>query len=236
MLRTAFALGLMIAAAPALAGDRALLNVIGFSDDGRFFAFEEFGRQDGSGFPYSNIYVIDVINDDWVGPPARVLIENEETGIAAARAEALAMAAPQIAETGIGYPADIIAMQADGEGSDGTSLTFARPGYLDGDTIEQSYTLTLSTFPAQSPRPCETYATEETKGFEITLDDSRGTSVLHKDADTIPGSRGCAWAYRIYAVAVPLYHEPWKGVAIVSVYSHGYEGPDRRFIAVPLAN
>jgi predicted secreted protein len=38
-----------LAATPALAGDRALIDYIGFSPDARYFAFEEFGIQDGSG-------------------------------------------------------------------------------------------------------------------------------------------------------------------------------------------
>ena len=48
-----------------LAGDRALIDLIGYSEDGRIFAFEEFGIQDGSGFPYSNIYVVDLPADKW---------------------------------------------------------------------------------------------------------------------------------------------------------------------------
>ena len=41
---------------PALAGDAALADFIGFSEDGQTFAFEEYGIQDGSGFAYSTIY------------------------------------------------------------------------------------------------------------------------------------------------------------------------------------
>ena len=42
--------GLMLLVTPALAGDRALIDVIGYSQDTDYFAFEEFGIQDGSGF------------------------------------------------------------------------------------------------------------------------------------------------------------------------------------------
>src|SRR5690606_36811639 len=41
---------------PAFAGDTASLDVLGYSPDGKVFAFEEYGIADGSGFPYSNIY------------------------------------------------------------------------------------------------------------------------------------------------------------------------------------
>jgi predicted secreted protein len=52
---------LMIAtclAAPALAGDASRAEIIGFSDDGSVFSFEEFGREDGSGFAYVNRHVV----------------------------------------------------------------------------------------------------------------------------------------------------------------------------------
>ena len=51
---------------PAAAGEFAQVDLLGFSRSGSHFAFEEYGVQDGSGFPYSNIYVIDVGDDSWV--------------------------------------------------------------------------------------------------------------------------------------------------------------------------
>ena len=65
---------------PAVAGDRALIDYVGFSADFRYFAFEEFGIQDGSGFAYSNIFVVDLATDSWVvGTPVRVQAESETT-------------------------------------------------------------------------------------------------------------------------------------------------------------
>ena len=60
------------------AGDFADREIFGFSPDGGTFAFEEFGVQDGSGFPYATIYVIDTAKDAWVsGTPIRVRIDDE---------------------------------------------------------------------------------------------------------------------------------------------------------------
>ena len=64
----------------ARAGDAAEFRAHGFSSDaqGRYFAFEEFGVQDGSGFPYSNIYNVDLEKDAWVDEsPVRVTIKEE---------------------------------------------------------------------------------------------------------------------------------------------------------------
>lgn len=57
--KTAVALLASLAAASAWAGDFSTFQSLGFSPDGKVYAFEEFGIQDGSGFPYSNVYFID---------------------------------------------------------------------------------------------------------------------------------------------------------------------------------
>jgi len=67
----------LTSALPAFAGDAAYPEAIGFSDDGTRFAFAEWGRQDGSGFAYANLYVIDLAKDAWLGAPVRVLLEDE---------------------------------------------------------------------------------------------------------------------------------------------------------------
>jgi len=60
------------ACSPALAGDTAEINVLGFSADGSIFAFEEYGVQDGSGFPYANRFYIDTASDKFLpGTPVR---------------------------------------------------------------------------------------------------------------------------------------------------------------------
>ena len=60
-LKILFAFVLLITLAVGIhAGDYAELNYIGVSKDGKHLAFEEYGTQDGSGYPYSNIYFIDV--------------------------------------------------------------------------------------------------------------------------------------------------------------------------------
>jgi hypothetical protein len=45
------------------------LDVIGFSPDGRYFAFEQYGFNEGEGLPYSHMYFIDVERNDYVTKP-----------------------------------------------------------------------------------------------------------------------------------------------------------------------
>ncbi|TIX34448.1 MAG: DUF2259 domain-containing protein, partial [Mesorhizobium sp.] len=75
--------------ATAGAGDVAELEILGFSQDGGVFAFEEFGVQDGSGFPYANRYYIDTISDSFLkGTPIRVRLDDEAATLDQARLQA----------------------------------------------------------------------------------------------------------------------------------------------------
>jgi predicted secreted protein len=223
-------------AGPASAGDRALLEVVGYSGDGRYFAFEEYGIQDGSGFPYSNIFVVDLATDSWVaGTPFRYRVDDESVPLFGVRAENRAEAGPTIARLDIGVPAQMAAMVGDGALDPAADmLEFGLPGYGPGHTIGR-YGLELETFPVNSLEPCEVYLDEKAKGYALTLYGDGPARELHRDGATIPRSRGCPVTYRLHAVTVPMHQTALdSAVAIVSVYPHGFEGPDRRFIAVPI--
>lgn len=70
----------------AHAGDVAELEILGFTGNGGIFAFEEYGVQDGSGFPYANRYYIDTADDSFLeGTPIRVRLDDENATLDAAR-------------------------------------------------------------------------------------------------------------------------------------------------------
>ncbi|MBT8388291.1 MAG: DUF2259 domain-containing protein, partial [Altererythrobacter sp.] len=82
---------LALPTSPLYAGDFASLNVLGFSADGGIFVFEEFGVQDGSGFPYANRFYIDTSTDQFIsGTPIRVRIDDETADLTQARSDAAA--------------------------------------------------------------------------------------------------------------------------------------------------
>ena len=221
---------------PAAAGSAAAFNPLGFSEDGRYFAFEEFGVQDGSGFPFASVYIIDVVDDRWAGAPVRVSIEDEAATVVDARTQALAQAGPALESRRLVAPATTVALNGDGEpAGDGSTLSFGRPGYgLAGPQDVATLTIT-TTLPAYGG-PCVTeYGFDPPVGYRLVLDAPSGETVLHDD-QTVPASRGCTVAYRIYGIFAPL-DWGWTGaapVAVLSVFTHGFEGPDRRFIALPI--
>jgi predicted secreted protein len=228
---------LAVFAAPALAAERAQIDFIGYSADGRYFAFEEFGIQDGSGFAYSSIYVVDTKEDKWFpGTPFKVQAEDEEKTLAAIRAEVAGKAAATMAQLKLGSPVEIIALLGDGVPSaDGKTMLFSVPSCCGpGQTQDDRLTLTLATYNAKDTLDCQSYTAAPALGFDLSLSDGRQTYGLHSDGDTIPASRGCAIDYRLYAVVQPFDSGRGGRIAIVSSYPFGFEGPDRRFLAVPI--
>lgn len=221
---------------PANAGDLATLEPIGFSEDGSLFAYQETGVQDGSGFPYANIFVLDLEKDQFVEPsPIRVLLKNEAASIAEAMSEARMEASDLLARftpeprPGLAVvenlPTDLSA--------DGTIARFVPRMIV--PPIDRPVELRLSTFPMAGPELCEGIA--DTRGYRlirIALSDGETTRTLHEDTG-IPVSRNCPMDYAIRQVR--LYAKPaggYAGVAIIAVQSFGFEGPDTRHIAVPV--
>lgn len=239
MVRPAVSIGaaaaFAIIAAPALAGDRALIDYLGYSEDGRYFAFEEFGNQDGSGFPYSSIYIIDLPSDAWVtGTPVRVVLEDEEADVEDARDAAFDQAEAKLDDLEIGTAAFPLAVNADGDprANQGHELVFGDPGYGLGEVMNERV-LELETFPLESPEDCELYTGEQPLGFALSLDGEE----IYRDTGTLPASRGCTMGYKIHAVLRPA---EWSlagsgTLAVIATYPFGFEGPDRRFLVVPLA-
>ncbi|GJD38132.1 MULTISPECIES: DUF2259 domain-containing protein [Methylobacterium] len=235
---------LMLLALPASAGDRAGIGFIGYSNTGSYFAYEEFGIQDGSGFAYANLYVLDLNTKSRVeGTPFRQVIENETGSIASAVAGVRAKAKPILDKLDIGEPVDIAALNADGAlNTDMRKLRFGRPGDGMADP-DQDYELVLSTIEdGIAPPKCAALGEEYVSGFALTLTVNGKAREVYRDT-AVPESRGCPRGYRLYAVVrqydglVSFAPDMTPGmVAIVSVYSMGFEGPDRRFIAVPIGS
>lgn len=224
-------------AGPALAGDAANLNPLGFSEDGRYFAFEEFGIQDGSGFPYANLTILDVTEDRWTaGSPFRIRLEEDGATLSDARDAARMEAEPHFKTLSINTHVLTVALHGDGEpAGDHSTMSFGKPGYgLDGPQDVATLTLT-TTLPAYAGPCVADYGFDPPVGYRLSLDAPSGTSMLHEDK-SVPASRGCTVAYRIYGIFAPL-DWGWQGrtpVAVLSVYTNGFEGPDRRFIALPV--
>lgn len=227
---TAFVASCLLAASggAALAGDFAGRDILGFSANGSRFAFEEFGVQDGSGFPYCNIFVIDTAKDEWVpGSPVRKRIDDETARVATACRSAAEQAAPLIAN--IDERGDLLASNPITEsGRDPYEITFKRRPALQLDNPDWKLRLERIALPATVSWAGDA----KTFGYRLILDTPEGSRVLHEDK-SLPESRGVPLDYRIHDVVIRQpFGQPASLAVIVMVLTKGFEGPDGRYLAV----
>ena len=216
------------------AADSAERRIIGFSPDGKWFAFEQFGVQDGSGFVYHDVFVIDLDNDKWAtGTPVEVFIKDENATLHEARNQARSKAAATLAKLRIVDPGRLLASNPVTETiGDPKSIKFK--AYRELSSKEHDYALQLEPFPLPGIDYCEGLV-DATRGFALSINKRGGPTVeVYRDT-AIPNSRGCAVDYAISDVIAannPL--RPTRFVVILHVYSYGFEGFDSRFIALPV--
>jgi predicted secreted protein len=240
------------------ANDAAARRIIGFSPDGRYFAFEQYGTQDWSDNQsgYSEIAVIDTDDDAFVGgKPIKVVDERENSGITEeqARRRAAAQAAPLLAKYAIALRGTRVAFdkltfpdEALGrdyifrvedvsmkqllisETDDATRLSYVE---LEDLLADSAADCTGSSAEGKPPIP-----SSKARGFRLSvhrLDGDANTSkVLHEDK-SVPASRDCPTSYSLSEAYVL---EPKSGTPVIAIlvqrFSQGWEGRDRRFIAV----
>ena len=226
--KTGLVLALTIAA-QANAGDYADRRFIGFSPDGSHFAFEEYGIQDGSGFPYANIYVIDTAADSWIsGTPVRVRIDNDGAQLADARFQAMDGARTILQSRQTVVEGNHVVANPVTE----TSANPHQVSFVPRHTIpfaNTNYTLTLTEYPLPGG-DCPDFGSAY-QGFRIVLSGPDGTRTLTEDT-RIPKSRRCPLNYGISDVLTyfPAGARHPVLIVVTNVFSLGFEGPDRRFI------
>ncbi len=225
---------LPISIGPAAAADNAASLILGFSPDGRYFAFEEYGVQDGSGFVYSTIYVIDTSRDQWVGgTPVRVRSDDETMELAAVRADAMDKARPVLSSHHIGEPGAVLASNPITETSADPHFVSFRTRDYALPTSEKPYELRLEEFELPAPDCPDMDLGQPFQGFRLTLTDPNGQAHNLLNDQQIPKSRNCPLFYGISEVDIffPPAGDPVL-VVLVNVFSYGFEGYDRRFLAV----
>ncbi len=227
------ALAVVCAVGPARAGDFADRAILGFSPSGGVFAFEQYGVQDGSGFPYAEIFVIDTARDAWVsGTPIRVRIDNEQATLAQARRQAAAQAAPILSKLGVADAGRLLARNPPSEiSADPHKVTVDASRMV--PPRQEPWTFSLAEYPLPA-KHCPDIGAGPIKGFRLEARKADGAAQVWHQDDAVPESRGCPLSYAIsdVIVAEPEGAPPKVFAVLVSVFTVGFEGPDRRFIAV----
>ncbi|MEO0329927.1 MAG: DUF2259 domain-containing protein [Pseudomonadota bacterium] len=215
----------------ANAGDFAKRHIHGFSVDGGLFAFEEYGRQDGSGFPYSNLYVIDTQNDQWTaGSPFRTLLKDETKSVFDAREESSILAGPVMKS--FEDRGTIVATNQPTEIGFDKKRILAYPRMV-VPPIDDSIEFRLEIFSLNASETCESFGSSAAfKLLQIGTRDGQATRLLHEDKN-IPASRNCPLNYD-FADLVTYYPENKAPLAaiIILMQSVGFEGPNGRYLTI----
>jgi predicted secreted protein len=215
----------------AQAGDFAKREIHGFSVDGGLFAFEEYGVQDGSGFPYSNIYVVDTATDQWrAGSPYRIRLDDETKTVFDAREEARILAGTVMKS--FENRGNVVATNRATELGIDDKRMIANPRLV-VPPIDDAIEFRLEEIPFAGTETCEAFGA--TKGFrllKIGTRDGDETIMLHEDT-SVPESRNCPLGYAL-ADLVTYYPEGKSPVfaVLIRMQTVGFEGPDGRYLAV----
>ncbi len=216
--------------------DNTQFDPIGYSPDGLFFAYEEFGIGEKSGLAYSNIYVVDLARNKWVlGAPVYYKALRSSETLAQARQKARAGANSLLADLELEVPAIIVAMTGDGEPeAQRSSLLFGVPGNGVQGTVIGQYLLTLKSFETGAAAPCWQWFEQKPLGFSVDMENYGRTLQVYKDT-MLPRSRGCPFDYRFSAVIMPFgATDISNSLAMVAVFTHGLEEARKQYLAVPL--
>jgi predicted secreted protein len=214
--------------------DSATLKIRGFTEDEKVFVFEEFGAQDGSGFPYSSFHYVSVDTNEYVSKsPLKHVSKTVKKQINSARlnsknkAEKLTGITSQNLVSG-----SLIAFNPVTEISTNNNLMeFALNAndLLNGKT----WIVKLNQFSMGALEGCVGLV-EYIAGFEIIIlgpSSSIQPKQVYSDIEQ-PKQRGCVDSYKLGGVYAYLTKNgEWIIAFLVSVKSVGFEGYDYRWLA-----
>lgn len=226
----------------AFAGDAAKLTHIGFSGDGKSYAFMQSGVQDGSGFAYAEIRFLDTANNKYIAPAVSVIQEDEDTisTLADIQDKAIKSAESTLKslEISSSLKGDVVVSRkiTDLEAAKLKDVTFSN-GAIIGGLSAPSYKIKLSTTKVKMPATaaCLNDGIAQKMKLELVNLQTKKTVVLQEDK-TLPASRGCVHAYAIEDVVVinpdQMSELASKVVVLIRVSTLGFEGEDVRYMAI----
>jgi predicted secreted protein len=247
------------ATSPAHAFDILALRTLGFSPDGRYFAFMQYAPQWEASKLFAETFVIDTSTDRYVqGAPVQFSIDMKEDAdsdnigpeLKAFLAGADKRNAALIGKHKIGQSGVVLVSVPEARVDDYEHTTDQPPPGPGSRTVTAKHpklgelTLKLETREIDWPKGSRLYAGKQapscakeldtTKGviFRLTLE-RNGRSIVLQDDKTIPASRHCVSGYGI--AQVQTFDRPDGKVTLavlLGMKRRGFEGEDRVFLAV----
>jgi predicted secreted protein len=212
------------------AGEAAVLNFIGFSQNGQYLAFEQFGTYDGQGGHFSHTYVVDVAKNKYAIKPQ--LHENIEGNITLLEFKNNLTSLQQTFIEPYQIIAENRGQQVIGRlftdmGADRAKVQFSlQPPLV--PLVQNTYTVILEEINAASEADCFGFGEAKRFRLKIIHDQTQTSQVLQADRK-LPTTRGCALGYRIQDVYI--YDNQWVSV-FINMFTLGFEGQSMRYLVV----
>jgi len=237
MKRLLVTLTFLLLATSCQAGDIAEFRPLGFSESGQYYAFAQMGIHDGSGVPYAEIWVIDVLKNEQAATSAVELTDDKDIeagsaepalkkAIEAARLERFALKVNENPGTDL-----LIHLPTDHSPFTGNifSLTPGVDGGASGITAKYEVRLeTTVTTPAIKDMPTDFGPAKMLKLSIAGLEEASGTVQVLQQDKRLPKSRAYPLSYQVRRVT-----SCKDGiVVIVSYTSPGFEGPNLSYMAI----
>lgn len=240
----------LFTASTVWAGDATKLHFIGFSEDGRYLAFQQYGTADGSGIPFSTLYFVDVKNNYYPKKQIETLDTTGEKSEGKILQQNFDAGAGILRELGIiagNQGQKVISHLFSDVGVELKTVRFAVGMPLAG-LYYRTYALTLEEMksnkkclPSQRSRTYtlnlrerdgkkDCFGVGQSRMFTLYLhnENENASKILQKDR-SLPFSRGCPLGYRIQDVYI--YQEKYIAV-FLNMFTPGFEGQDMRYLVV----
>jgi predicted secreted protein len=225
--------------AVSYAGDASEYTPLGFSPEGRYFAFAQTGVQDGSGFAYADAAVVDVARNIIVADDSIVLEEEGDKNPSPQTALKIVLDRLNLKRFNIVAGRNLgenLLVRLPTDFSQYTSAVFSYRYWAEGGatmTIPK-YELVLQQKDAEDKSEnkwCTDFLGKAPQMFQLSLvgrDATDGTTQILQNDLRLPLSRGCVGSYSIQRVTT------FNGGLVVqlSYTGPGFEGPDVRQMIV----
>lgn len=194
------------------AGDVSQCEFKGFSKDLKYCAFETYGIQDGSGFPYCEIYIINVDRNAYQIKPFEYC-NYDNNDLVKTRKVVMDMSMPFFEKYGV-------------DDSQKGVLIFNNPK----DSYSCNFQVgnkkcSLKLLEKELDDPTTDFVREKIFELQLTVDGK--TTILQRDSK-LPESRGCPYKYRLLSA----YYHTNKIAVFVEYEDYGFEGPNLRQLLV----
>jgi predicted secreted protein len=238
---------LLTAGGMAEAGDAAARRFVGFSPDGRYFAFEQYTVLYETAAAFSEYFIIDTEYDRFVpGTPIRVFIRDDNDGLdeEKARADAAKKAKPLLEKYRVSEPGSYVGGRPSMDPDDigiyhldpepfAKVLDVPLPGGRKARLTAQS--LPLGTASCDGYGGSGRSGTAKIAALKLSMSIDGAPAVILQQDKSLPKARRCAADYGIAEAYLFAAADGTVTLAALIEYAdnHGFHaGPNRRFMAV----